>query len=313
MNDVTSAFTPTFTKTKSAKKRKDPNDKINKSFFNMTEQLHEAGKLIVLEGVSQKKINGNVIKENIVTPITLEYSQYTEKIMATKPRFNAFDREVLNACIAEQAVGNAVTTVNSIYRNMTGDSKDRKPSAEMVKLIKSSLSKLMFCEVEIDLTDVCVKYGYNSGKAPTLHSAILPGKYIESILNGQKIISVEFYEPSPLFIAAEIKNGQILSYDKNLLDVPLNNTPTIITVKSYLLRRICEIHAHKLTPVITFADIFEKNNLTELSKLARNRLREHIKKMLDFWLQENVISGYEMLKEGQSFYGIGLLFSKNKS
>ena len=110
---------------------------------------------------------------------------------------------------------------------MTGDSKDRKPSAEMVKLIKSSLSKLMFCEVEIDLTDVCVKYGYNSGKAPTLHSAILPGKYIESILNGQKIISVEFYEPSPLFIAAEIKNGQILSYDKNLLDVPLNNTPIL--------------------------------------------------------------------------------------
>ena len=55
------------------------NDKINKSFFNMTEQQHEAGKLIVLEGVTHKKVNGNVLRENIVTPITLEYSQYTEK------------------------------------------------------------------------------------------------------------------------------------------------------------------------------------------------------------------------------------------
>lgn len=310
MDNMPVAFTPTFTKTKSAKKRKDPNDKINKSFFNMTEQQHEAGKLIVLEGVTQKKINGNVIKENIVTPITLEYSQYTEKIMATRPRFNAFDREVLNACIAEQAIGNAVSTVNSIYRNMTGDSKDRKPTSEMVKLIKSSLSKLMFCEVEIDLTDVCAKYGYNAGKAPTLHSAILPGKYVESLVNGQRLISVEFYEPSPLFIAAEIKNGQILSYDKHLLDVPLYNTPVTITVKSYLLRRICEIQAHKLTPVITFADIFEKNNLTELSKLARSRLRDHINTMLNFWIQEEVITGYEMIKEGQNFYGIKVFFDK---
>ena len=312
MNDVTSAFTPAFTKTKSAKKRKDPNDKINKSFFNMTEQQHEAGKLIVLEGVSQKKINGNVVKENIVTPITLEYSQYTEKIMATKPRFNAFDREVLNACIAEQAVGNAVTTVNSIYRNMTGDSKDRKPSSEMVKLIKSSLNKLLFCDATIDLTEVCAKYGYNNNKPYILHSAILPGQYVESVVNGMPNISVEFYKPSPLFLAAEVKNGQILSYDKNLLDVPLNNTPAIITVKSYLLRRICEIHAHKLTPIITFADIFEKNNLTELSKLARSRLRDHIKKMLDFWVHENVISSYELLKEGQSFYGIKLFFDNKK-
>lgn len=303
------ALTANVTKKKSAKKRKDPNDKINKSFFNMTEQQHEAGKLIILEGTSQKKIDGNVVKENIVTPISLEYSEYMEKIMSTRPRFNSFDREVLNACIAEQVTGNAVTTVNSIYRNMTGDDKMRKPSSEMVKLIKSSLSKLMFCEVEIDLTEVCAKYGYNNGKSCILHSAILPGQYTEGVINGAETIVVEFYKPSPLFIAAEIKNGQILSYDKNLLDVPVNNTPEVITVKSYILRRICEIQAHKMNPVITFKDIFEKNGLTSLGKTERQRLRGYIKKMLEFWIQENVIVDYDFLKEGQSFHGIKVYFS----
>ena len=303
------ALTANVTKKKSAKKRKDPNDKINKSFFNMTEQQHEAGKLIILEGTSQKKIDGSVVKENIVTPISLEYSEYMEKIMSTRPRFNSFDREVLNACIAEQVTGNAVTTVNSIYRNMTGDDKMRKPSSEMVKLIKSSLSKLMFCEVEIDLTEVCAKYGYNNGKSCILHSAILPGQYTEGVINGAETIVVEFYKPSPLFIAAEIKNGQILSYDKNLLDVPVNNTPEVITVKSYILRRICEIQAHKMNPVITFKDIFEKNGLTSLGKTERQRLRGYIKKMLEFWIQENVIVDYDFLKEGQSFHGIKVYFS----
>lgn len=299
---------PNVTKKKSVKKRKDPNDKINKSFFNMTEQQHEAGKLIILEGTSQKKINGNVVSENIVTPISLEYSEYMEKIMSTRPRFNSFDREVLNACIAEQVTGNAATTVDVIYRNMTGDDKRRKPSSEMVKLIKSSLSKLMFCEVEIDLTEVCAKYGYNNGKSCVLHSAILPGQYIEGAINGVETILIEFYKPSPLFIAAEIKNGQILSYDKNLLDVPVNNTPEVITVKSYILRRICEIQAHKMNPVITFKDIFEKNGLTNLGKTERQRLRGYIKKMLEFWIQEKVIIGYEFLRDGQSFHGIKVHF-----
>ena len=287
-------------------KRKDPNDKVNKRFFNMTDKQHERGELKIRETPKGSK-------DVILTPISLEYSRYTEQIMATRPRFNAFDREILYACISEQVEGNMATTINSIYRLITGDSKMRKPHEPMVKLISQSLDKLLFCDVDINLTEVCAKYGYNKGQACEMKTAILPGYYIKgAIVNGEKTTAIKFYEKSPLFIAAEIKNEQIESYDKSLLNVPIRNSPEVIVMKSYILRRILEIIAHNLTPTITFNDVFEKNQLTDASPNQRKRFRDYMCKMFDFWVQQKLIEKYQVNKEAHIPISISFSYVKSK-
>ena len=276
---------------KPIKKRKDPNDKINKRFFNMTDKQYEREEMKIKESSKEKK-------DTILTPINLEYSRYTEQIMATRPRFNAFDREILYACLSEQVEGNLATTLDSIYRLITGDNGKRRPMKPMTELIKQSLDKLLFCDVRIDLTEVCAKYGYNKGQPLILHTAILPGQYMEgAIVNGEKTTAIKFYEKSPLFVAAEVKNEQILSYDKSLLNVPIRNSPEVIVIKSYVLRRILEIISHKMIPTITFDDIWDKNQLNDASTRQKQRFREYICKMFDFWVQQKLIDSYQINKE----------------
>ena len=292
---------------KSIGKRKDPNDKVNKRFFNMTDKQHERGEMKIRETPKGSK-------DVILTPISLEYSRYTEQILATRPRFNAFDREILYACLSEQVEGNMATTLDSIYRLITGDSGKRRPMKPMVELIKQSLSKLLFCEVTIDLSAVCAKYGYNKGQPLIVHGAILPGQYYEgAIVNGSKTTAIEFFKKSPLFIAAEVKNEQILSYDKKLLDVPIRNSPEVIVMKSYILRRILEIIAHSLTPTITFEDVFEKNQLTDASPNQRKLFRDYICKMFDFWILQKLIEKYQVNKEGHIPVSISFSYIKRKS
>lgn len=279
-------------------KRKDPNDKIVKSLFNMNDNQKEAGKLAILEGeIKRKGRNGYTEIEQIITPINIEFARYLKRFFnESNPRFTAFDRDVLYGCIAIQSAGNKFTTVDTIYRTMTGDSAKRRPMPHMVEKIRKSLNKLLFCDIEIDLNDICKKWGYNGGKPITLYSAILPGEYVKTIVNGETTIIIEFYKPSPLLLAAEIKNGQILSYDKDLLDIPLKNTSDIIVVKNYLLRRILEIIVHNLNPIITFDDIFEKNDMADYSIVQKQRIRNNIKIMLDFWIEKNVIDDYQINK-----------------
>ena len=291
---------------KPVEKRKDPNDKINKRFFNMTDKQHERGEMKIKE-------NSREQKNNILTPINLEYSRYIEKFLAERPRFNAFDREILYACISEQVEGNEAITFASIYRLITGDTDRRRPTKTMYELIYQSLKKLVFCDVKIDLSEVCAKYGYNKGEPCVLESAILPGGFLHSaVVNGEKTSVVEFYKKSPLFLAADIKNQQILSYDKSLLNVPIRNSPEVIVIKAYILRRILEIIAHNLTPTITFDDVFEKTELTDLSAMQKKRFRDYICKMFDFWIQQNLISSYQVNKKYHIPVNISFTYSTNK-
>ena len=270
-------------KKKSIVKRTDPNDKICKRLFNMNDDQFNADALFISEKIFKTKQSNAVAPKEILTPISLEYSKYMEKIIAEKPRFDAFDREVCFACISEQTAGNKFTTVNALYRNMTGIDESNRPSNQMIDLIKSSLSKLFFSEVTIDLTEICRKYGYlkKPDDVLILHGAIVNGTYLDRKINGQRTILIKFYEPSPLFTAAEVKNKQILTYDKQLLSVPIRNSPEVIVIKSYVLRRILEIIAHNMQPTITFEDVFEKNLPNDEIKQQKLRLRKYICRFLE--------------------------------
>ena len=83
----------------------------------------------------------------------------------------------------------------------------------------------------------------------------------------------------------------------------MQNTPDIIVIKSYMLRRIIESTTHKqMRHILTFKDIFEKTQLFNLSKVKRSRLYQHIKEILDFWVQKNFLTSYKFVKKDRTTY-----------
>lgn len=162
-----------------------------------------------------------------------------------------FDRAVFGVCISEYLNGNKYTTPAIILRGLTGKvgKGDAKLSKDQRTAILQSIDKLMFTAFDPNIIDAFEKLNYDDGSLEKIVKApVLPSKRVEKTINGQKADVIYFTDESPLLQIAQVK-GQILRYDTALLDVPnQNNTPLVIELKNYILRRIVEIKKHKMTP-----------------------------------------------------------------
>lgn len=81
-------------------------------------------------------------------------------------------------------------------------------------------------------------------------SNLLSADIIDAKINGQIMEGVIFFKQnSPLFHIADAKD-QVIRYPHALLNVPnQNNTPLIIKLKKYVMRRICDMpSAHYILP-----------------------------------------------------------------
>lgn len=220
---------------------------------------------------------------------------------------NEFDRAVLSVCVSEWYAGNRYITIPMILRGLTGKvgKGDAECSKNQLTAILQSIDKLMFTAYDPDIIDAFQKLNYDDGSIERItKSAILPCYRVEKNVNGKKSDVIYFDRESPLFHIASLKK-QILSYDISLLDVPnQNNTPLIITLKNYSMRRIVEIKQHNLTPTLTLDDIFSKCRIKD----EQRKIKEHARKTLDDLFahlqSKGFIKSYEWTKKGNKFYSI---------
>lgn len=221
--------------------------------------------------------------------------------------FTMFDRFVLAVCISEWLAGNRYTTVAIIYRALTGKigKKDSKPSVTQRKAIIESLEILMSRIVDYGAEDICQIMGYNNGNPFVAKSPLLPAAYIDfSSLNGESDTLIFFTDEPPLLKMAQIKK-QLISYDATLLDTTGQNTPMNIETKNYTMLRIQEIALHKqLTPTITFADVFKKLRIENSSNKTKMDVRNTMIAFFEHLKNEGVVKSFEVIKHGNTFYGI---------
>ena len=281
---------------RNTKGRKDTNDKLSQLFFT-PDVKSEWGGVTLFNG----KIKNSKVKNEILW-------KFDQKFLDANPYildFNAFDKEVILACISEHKTHvekdeeSYTTTLESIYRAMVGDNgegKDEKhPSPAMLEKIKESIRKASFCRIHIDLTESCRKYGYNDGKPLKLESYILPCEFLDGyIVNGKPTTVIKFFKVSALYQSAEVQNGQILSYDKKLLAIPdVKNTDDVIVLKGYLLRRVLEIMAHKqMKNTILLDTVFHDTGFSDLTRDKKRKLLAHIEKFFEYWLSEKKLKSY---------------------
>lgn len=220
---------------------------------------------------------------------------------------NEFDRAVLSVCTSEYLAGNQYTTVNIIFRALIGKVGDQnvRPSKNQRAAILHSIDKLFCTTISFDTSQSFQILNYNS-KISVVKSSILPCCQLAMTINGQPADVIYFDRVSPLFNIADIKN-QIVRFDAALLDVPnQNNTPRVIAIKIYVLRRIVEIKSHKLSPTITFDDIFSKCRIDSLANQIKADARNASLDLFQHLKNQNFIRDFTLRKQerGNGFYGI---------
>lgn len=271
-----------------------PNDKITNNIATATTEEWEAGEIQVLE--QEPRGRGSRRTPAIISTLNFDLDKMSELGVS---KLDSFDLFVLHTCIAIKAGGNAKTTVNIIYRTMTG--KDGKiktsPTEKMKEAILESLEKLMYIPVTIDAEGICFEYGHK-GKGKYKKRALLPaGMEGDGTINSAEVDDIiKFYDDSPLMEIAMMKNRQVITYEKKLLDVPLNTNRQNIVIPPYLIHRIKITNHKEIRPTIIIDRIIKDNNWTG----DRKRLTKIIEKCFDYWRDEcNFIRKYDIEKDGR--------------
>lgn len=222
-----------------------------------------------------------------------------------------FDRAVLGVIISEYLAGNRYTTVNIIFRALIGKVGDRGAvlRKNQQDSIVNSIIKLMATLVDFSSVAESLKemrYTDKDGNTISFHSSnILAADIIDAKINGQVMEGVIFFKDnSPLFDIADAKN-QIIRYPHDLLDVPnQNNTPRIISIKKYVLRRICEIKLHNMTPTITSEDLFQKCRMSNSPRNVKMDARKAIANLFQHLQTKNFITDFEFVQQRNKFIAV---------
>lgn len=292
-----------------SKKRVELNDKATKRFFNLTREsyqklLESKAKATLIEKKNHKKF-GN---------IKSSFSISNENGFSNFIPLDEHDRAVLSVCVSNWLEGNRYITPAIIYRGLTGKVNDAsgnsKPSPVQLKAILQSIDRLMFTAYDPQILDAYEKLEYISGddKIVIKKSVVLPCYRAEVTINGQTSDVICFDRESPFLIQANLKK-QMLTYDAELLDVPhQQNTPLNISAKNYVMRRIQEIKLHKMTPTITFADIFKKCRIEKASNDKKMNVRTTIIKLFEHLKSKNHIKSFEIIKNHNTFYSVKFIY-----
>lgn len=222
---------------------------------------------------------------------------------------NEYDRAIFDVCNSAQAANFIGITRDSLFRALVGGkNRNTRPTTNQVNAIFDSLKRLMtIIEIDFSLTrDKMPKYKDVPDK---IISPILPCRILHNVLfNGNRTTLIRFTDESPLIKIARVKK-QIITFPVFLRDITnQNNTPLVIMIKSYLIRRTFEIVLHNMTPTITFDDLLKHCELSNATRRQKQEVRKTAISIMENLKSEGVIKSFEFTKKGDTFYSITITF-----
>lgn len=262
-----------------------PIDKVsNKAFEGVLNSTEPIGVEVVKKAKSRKPI---------YTLVSIDITELEGVKINGRRELTAFDREVHDAIITLFVEGgNTYITVNMIYQMMTGK-RGAHCSSKQAQAISDAITKLMFSHAIIDASQEAKLRGLDKAK---YDSNLLNAKRLTISANGQTTEAIKILDTPILYDYAERRN-QIGRFDVKLLDSPVNKTEENIVLDGYLRRRILSIKgSSKLSPTIKYDTVYKQLEITASSDGAlrkkKLKVRETVKKLLDFYKKEGFIKGY---------------------
>lgn len=278
------------------------NDKLTKTVFSLSAEEYFA---TLQKGISIAVNETTMRGKKIQTHFTLNGGG----IATLKRPLNEYDRAIFDVCNSAQAANFIGITRDSLFRALVGGkNRNTRPTPSQAIAIFESLKRLMtVIEIDFSLTrDKMPKYKDVPDK---IISPILPCRILHNVLfNGNHTTLIRFTNESPLMKIARVKK-QIITSPVSLRDIiNQNNTPLVIMIKSYVIRRVFEIIAHNMTPTITFDDLFKHCELSNPSRWQKQDARKIVLSVMNNLQSEGVIKSFEMTKKGESYYSVTITF-----
>lgn len=229
--------------------------------------------------------------------------------------YTPYDREVFNSVCTLLEAGNTFIWAEQVYRTMTGKKNSEFVSSQAVAAVTKSLLKQMMTVVTIDYSEQAKHYPAMAAEGVEkahLFGNMLYMKGVTFSVHGQQRTGFQILSTPPVYEYAK-RLGQIVSIPLQVLDTKsaIRNTDEIIVIKSYLVRRIEQMKKSKgnTSGVILYETIFSECQIEMNSQVKRNRTRENIRKLLDFWKnEESFIKDYKELLKGRTYYGISIQY-----
>lgn len=238
------------------------------------------------------------IKQQIRTKVSFSYEGID---IQTRKEFTLFDQEVHDAVVTLYLAENQIISPAMVYRAMTGKTNSEYIHEAKLKEIEESIDKCMFSKLSIDASEEAALYGY---KQAIYSGALLAAEKVSVKMGGHKVIAYKIISEPLLYRYAKTCK-QITTVDIKLLDTPITKTNDTIVLQGFLLRKIEQIKSDKkYNRIILFSDIYNVLNVSKEQRVQVKRIRGYVKEILDYWVEGNYISNYEIVMKGRSFHGI---------
>ena len=278
------------------------NDKLTKTVFSLSADEYFD---VLQKGISIAVTETIMRGKKIQTHFTLNGGG----IATFKRPHNEYDRAIFDVCNSARVANFIGITRDSLFRALVGGKNNNsRPTPSQAVAIFESLKRLMtVIEIDFSLTrDKMPKYKDIPDK---IISPILPCRILHNVLvNGQRTTIVRFTDESPLLKVARVKK-QIITFPVSLRDVTnQNNTPLVIMIKSYVIRRVFEIVAHNMTPTITFDDLFKHCELIDATRKQKQDARKIVISVVENLKSEGIIKSFALTKKGDSYYSVTITF-----
>lgn len=222
--------------------------------------------------------------------------------------FTAYDRMIHNAVCTLYEAGNRVVTPAMVYRAANGMRETERISPQSIGAVTKSIDKSRFTRLKIDYTQEATVRGWEVDRAE-MDSNLLYARALLVSAGGQEVKAYEILEKPALYVYSQMTK-QVISVPINLLNTSAvtRNTPEIMPIKEYLLRRI-EImrHSAAMHNKIAYSTLFDEVGLMIDNKTIRKRYRDYIHAILDLWMNKyQYIKSFSEYKEGKVIAGLQL-------
>ncbi len=258
--------------------------------------------------VQKKKLQK---KNPVKTLIAVDFDDLKNQgniVILGRRELNQFDQDIHDAITTHYVEGgNEYITDSMIYDIVTGkDGATLNPVQK--EAISNAITKLMYSHVRIDASEEAKKFGIERF---IYDGYLLPAERVTVSLNGTITECIHLFRNPPLYDYAN-KRNQIARIEIKLLNSPVNKNEETIIIQSILYRNVLRIKGPtKQNPTIDYETIYSQLGIPDLKAIMnikddderkkklgalrkkKLKVRETVKKILEYWTSEGFIKGYK--------------------
>lgn len=240
-------------------------------------------------------------KGKIFISVNVRFEDLPEKMQSRLS--DRFTRAVCDSITSLILAKNPYITPEHIALAMNGYSThNRRITAKFIEQIKESVEVLRHTWCKIDANEEAKAKGYNF-KDTYFDGLLAPIDALEVVLmNGKRVKAYQVLREPILYSYAKQKN-QVLTVDIDMLALPdsVNMTRENIILQRYLVERIegMKNPKNKLGCIVEYETIFKVLDAQEFTRDDKKRIRQTVRKFLDYWVGMAYIKSYYEESEGR--------------